>query len=192
MGATAAALVRGNDDGAGSYDYGMDPAGEEVPQVAPSSATSDIADAPAYESMLDTLAVGLDSPPALQPLAPVAGPRRPPSFAEFQAVLREFVGDRAPAFVAELRLIQLARRRDLSTGDCNALIKTLTDSRFVSLAYGAGAKVNLPTSWRTHTPVTRTFCRMCTTGKEAGRTFCRRCVADSRLRSWCEGRRSGR
>ena len=81
-------------------------------------------------------------------LAPPPQYRRHPTFAEFRDEVLKFVGGAGSECVAELRLLQLARRRDLSGEDCDALIKTITDPSFVASAYGRGTSSHLPTCWR--------------------------------------------
>jgi hypothetical protein len=46
-------------------------------------------------------------------------------------------------------LLQLARRRDLSNADGDAVIKLITNPVFVSSAFGIGAAVAIHTCWRT-------------------------------------------
>lgn len=149
--------------GAGSYDYDGEGdvasaaaaapcARESVPPVAGVSAVGKNVDAPAFDSLMETMSGDLDSP-----LVPGPVLRGPLSFADFKAAVLKFVDSCGPVFRAELRLIEVAKSRDLSTADCDALIKTMTDPTFVSLAYGAGAHVYLPTTWHSVSNHARDF-----------------------------------
>jgi len=73
----------------------------------------------------DELYVAPPKPVAIPfPAGPAALPRRP-TFAEFSAVVNDFVREAGPGMVAELSFLQLARRRDMSSADCEAAIKML-------------------------------------------------------------------
>jgi hypothetical protein len=92
---------------------------------------------------------GLGEPPA---------PRRP-LFDVFREAVRAFAAEKGSVFFAELKLLQHARRRDLSQADCEGLMKILTNDGFVASAYGPGAVPSLPTSWRSITNLMRELLR---------------------------------
>jgi len=114
------------------------------------------ADAPAYSDLLDDVASGLpdasvdDASVSLDaPAAPDAlGPVRRQTFSEFKEAVLLFVRDAPATIRAQLQLLQVARRRDFSCRDCDALMRTLTDAEFVAIAYGATAACRLPTTWK--------------------------------------------
>ena len=81
------------------------------------------------------------------------GPPTWPAFAEFREAVTSYIAGRhnQALFAAELMLLQLARRRDLSSLTCDDIMKTITNPAFASAAYtlhGQGAASELPTSWR--------------------------------------------
>ena len=74
-----------------------------------------------------------------------------PGFPEFREIVLNVVKDAGRTFLAELQLLQLVRRRDLSTADADAMVKTITDPVFLLHAFGDTAERHFPTCWKTIT-----------------------------------------
>ena len=97
--------------------------------------------------------------PPVAPAAVVAFPSYL-TFTEFRAIVGNFVDDAGPGALAELMLLQVVRRRNMSSAEADAHLKTITSPVFVSSAYGPAAHVSIRTSWRSVMTRARSLLRL--------------------------------